>query len=264
MLLTLDVGNSQIFGGVFRGDEIIQRFRMTSAHASTSDEYGLFLRSALRENELNPDDITGVAICSVVPDKLHSLKNCCTKYFNLEPFILQAGVKTGLKIKYRNPLEVGADRIADAIAASFMYPDEDLIVIDFGTATTLEVITRDSEFLGGAILPGVRISMETLEQRTARLPSVEIIKTNTAVGRSTTESIQSGLFYGHLGAVKELIQRISEQNFSNKRPRVIGTGGFASLFESSGLFDVEEPDLVLKGLYLANQMNLKKEERGVL
>lgn len=255
MMLALDVGNSQIYAGVFDQNEIRLRFRMSSVQTSSSDEYGLFLKAALRENGVDPEKINEIAICSVVPDKIHSLKNCCRKYFDLEPFILQAGVKTGLKIKYRNPLEVGADRIADAIAAIHLYPKTDVIVVDFGTATTLEVVTQDAEFLGGAILPGVRISMEALEQRTSRLPSVEIVKVEMAVGRSTTESIQSGLYYGHLGAVKELIQRITEQAFSGRVPTVIGTGGFASLFSKSGLFQIEEPDLVLKGLFLAKRMN---------
>jgi type III pantothenate kinase len=255
MMLTLDVGNSQIFAGVFDGEEIKLRFRMSSAHASSSDEYGLFLRVALKENGIDPKAITEIAICSVVPDKVHSLKNCCRKYFDMEPFILQAGVKTGLKIKYRNPLEVGSDRIADAIAAMHLYPKKNRIVIDFGTATTLEVVSSAGEFLGGAILPGVRISMEALEQRTSRLPSVEIVRPEVAVGRSTTESIQSGLYYGHLGAVRELIQQITVQVFPTEAPVIIGTGGFASLFARSELFHFEEPDLVLKGLYLAKKLN---------
>ena len=262
MMLALDVGNSQIFGGVFDGPELRFRFRMSSSHAATSDEYGLFLKNVLRENNIDPDCLKQVAICSVVPDKIYSLKNCCRKYFGFDPFILQAGVKTGLKIKYRNPLEVGADRIADAIAATHMYPDENLIVVDFGTATTLEVISKDKEFLGGAILPGVRISMETLEQKTSRLPSVEIVPAEFAVGRSTTESIQAGIYYGHLGSIKELVSKITEQCFNNEKPRVLGTGGFASLYRSEKLFDNEEPDLVLKGLFLANQMNWNEEKKS--
>ena len=255
MMLTLDVGNSQIFGGVFEGESLSLRFRMSSGQASTSDEYGLFLRNVLKENDINPSDITEISLCSVVPDKIYSLRNGCRKYFDMEPFILQAGVKTGLKIKYHNPLEVGSDRIADAIAATHLYPDTDLIVIDFGTATTIEVISSKREFLGGAILPGIRISMEMLEQRTSRLPSVEIVKGDNVVGRSTTESIQSGLYYGHYGAIKEILRQTSLQAFRGQQPKVIGTGGFASLFAGSDLFDEEIPDLVLKGLFLARKMN---------
>lgn len=257
MMLTLDVGNSQIFGGVFDGSELSLRFRISSAQTSTSDEYGLFLKSVLRENQLDPQKIDLISICSVVPDKIHSLKNCCRKYFDIDPFILQAGVKTGLKIKYRNPLEVGSDRIADAIAATHLYPGENIIVVDFGTATTLEVVSKEKEFLGGAILPGVRISMEALEKKTSRLPSVEIVAAQTVVGRSTTESIQSGLYYGHLGAIKELISQMTKECFAGVTPRILGTGGFASLYRNEKLFDNEEPDLVLKGLFLAQQLNLK-------
>lgn len=259
MILALDVGNSQIFGGIFSGDELFRTFRMSSGQAATSDEYGLFLRQVLRENQIAPSDVEEIAICSVVPDKIHSLRNACRKYFDMEPFILQAGVKTGLKIKYHNPLEVGSDRIADAIAATHLYPNENLMVIDFGTATTIEVVTAEREFLGGAILPGIRISMETLEQRTSRLPSVEIVKGDHVVGRSTTESIQSGLYYGHYGAIKEILAQTTKQVFGGQRPKVIGTGGFASLFADTDLFDEEIPDLVLKGLYLAKKMNEKQK-----
>ncbi len=255
MMLTLDVGNSQIFGGVFLGESLTLQFRMSSGQASTSDEYGLFLRNILKENEIDFRDIKEISLCSVVPDKIHSLKNGCRKYFDMEPFILQAGVKTGLQIKYHNPLEVGSDRIADAMAATHLYPNTNLIVIDFGTATTIEAISAKREFLGGAILPGLRISMEMLEQRTSRLPSVEIVKGGNVVGRSTTESIQSGLYYGHYGSVREILRQTTLQAFNGKQPKVIGTGGFASLFAGTDLFDKEVPELVLKGLFLAKKMN---------
>ncbi len=256
MILCLDVGNSQIYGGVFVDDKIKLRFRKSSTTGSSSDEYGLFLRSVLSENEISPDDIELIALCSVVPEVIHSLKNCCLKYFNKKPFILQAGVRTGLQIKYRNPLEVGADRIANAISASHLYPNENLIVIDFGTATTFCAVTEHKEYLGGVIQAGLRISMEALESKTSRLPSVEIINPESVVGRSTVESIQSGLYYGTLGMVKEIISQISKKEFSGKNPKVIGTGGFASLFSSEDIFDKEEPDLVLKGLYLSLMQNM--------
>ena len=145
MILALDVGNSQIFGGVIRGDEILFRFRKTSKSGSSSDEVGVFLRSVLRENDIEPSQITQIAMCSVVPDVVHSLRNACKKYFGLNPFILEPGVRTGLKIGYRNPIEVGADRIANAIAASHLFPQKDLIIIDLGTATTFCAITSSKE-----------------------------------------------------------------------------------------------------------------------
>lgn len=254
MILCIDVGNSHIYGGVIEGDEIKLRFRHSSI-MSTSDELGIFLKSVLRENHCAPEEIKQIGICSVVPALDYSLRSACVKYFEIEPFLLQAGVKTGLNIKYRNPLEVGADRIANAIAATHSYPNQNVIVIDFGTATTFCVINDKKEYLGGAILPGVRLSVEALSKNTAKLPSVEIVKVETSVGRSTIESIQSGVFYGALGACRELINRISVESFAGKKALVLATGGFASLFDNHELYDHLIPDLVLQGIRLAAGMN---------
>jgi type III pantothenate kinase len=255
MLLCLDIGNTTIHGGVFDGDELVIHFRKTSEIKNSSDELGLFLRSVLRENKVDPENVSGIALCSVVPSLLHSIRNACYKFFNLEPLILQAGVKTGLKIGYRNPLEVGADRIATAIAAAHLHPGKNLIAVDFGTATTFCAITDQKEYLGGAILPGIAISMEALEERTAKLPSVEIIEPEAAIGRSTVESIQSGLYYSQVGTVRELARRFSEESFAGKKPSLLGTGGYARLFENENLFDELYPNLVLNGLDLAYKMN---------
>ncbi len=255
MLLCLDIGNTTIHGGVFAGDELKLHFRKTSEVRISSDELGLFLCGVLRENSISPEEVLGISLCSVVPQMLHSIRNACYKYFKLEPFILQAGVKTGLKIKYRNPLEVGADRIANAIAATIMYPEKNVIAVDFGTATTFCGITSNRDYLGGAILPGIAISMEALEQRTARLPSVEIISPTEPIGRSTVESIQSGLYYSQVGTVREITTQFSDANFGGKRPVVIGTGGYARLFDRENLFDEVVPNLVLNGLFLAYKMN---------
>jgi type III pantothenate kinase len=254
MILCIDVGNSHIYGGVFDGDEIRLRFRHTS-NVSTSDEFGIFLKSVLRENNCSPEEIKKIGICSVVPQADYSLRSACKKYFSLEPFLLQAGVKTGLNIKYRNPLEVGADRIANAIAATQSYPNQNIIVIDFGTATTFCAITDQKAYLGGAILPGVRLSADALFKNTAKLPSVEIIKIENVVGRSTVESIQSGVYYGVLGACRELIKRINEESFSDSNALVLATGGFASFFDKQGIYDQIVPDLVLQGIRLAALMN---------
>lgn len=262
MVLTLDLGNTTMHGGIFDGDRLLFQFRRTSDTRASSDEVGVFLRNVIRENGADPSSIRHIAICSVVPDAIHSIKNACQKYFGISPFLLQAGVKTGLKIKYRNPLEVGADRIADAIAGVHLYPNRNLLIVDFGTATTIEVITRDREYLGGAILAGMRISMEALDARTARLPTVEIVKIDPkqVLGRSTVESIQSGLYFGTMGMVKELTNRLTAECFNGgqgeDRPVILATGGFSSLFDKTGLFDEIVPDLVLKGLNLALRMNM--------
>jgi type III pantothenate kinase len=261
MILALDVGNSQIFGGVFENDEIKFRFRKTSKTGSSSDELGIFMREVLRENGIDPKRIKQIAICTVVPDIVYSLKNACRKYFNVTPFLLQAGVKTGLKILYRNPVEVGADRIANAIAAHHLYPKKNIVVIDMGTATTFCAINKDKEYLGGVIVAGLRLCMEALESKTAKLPSVEIIDCKETLGRSTVESIQSGLYYGHLGMMREITQRLSQECFSGEKPFIIGTGGFAGLFEKEKIFDAVLPDLVLKGLLYSLKLNKVGDSR---
>jgi type III pantothenate kinase len=258
MLLCLDIGNTQINGGVFNDHKLNFQFRLSTRHTFTSDEIGVFLRSVLRENQINPEEIKNIAMCSVVPDIIYSVRNGCIKYFGVVPFILQAGVKTGLKIKYLNPQEVGSDRIANAIAAINLYPNKNVIVIDFGTATTFDVVSKDKEYLGGVIVPGIRISMESLESRTAKLPVIEIDIPEKVIGRTTKESIQSGLYFGHIGIIKEIIQRINMEAFGNEKSFVIGTGGFSNMFSDLGLFDTINPEFVLIGLSFAYKMNLEK------
>lgn len=255
MILCLDVGNTQIYGGLFDKDKMVLSFRKNSKSGASSDETGIFLRTAIRENGYDPSKIRQIAICSVVPEVIYSLRGACMKYFNINPFILQAGVKTGLKVKYRNPLEVGADRIANSIAATHLYPNQNTIIVDLGTATTFCAVTKEKDYLGGSIVAGLRLCMEALESKTAKLPSVEIVSMHEALGRSTVESIQSGLYYGHLGGMKEIIERITKECFHNEKPFVIGTGGFSSLFEKEKVFDVIVPDLVLKGMLIALQYN---------
>lgn len=259
MILSLDVGNTTIHAGVFEGDQLKVQFRRTSEFRASSDELGIFLKTVLRENDIDPKAIRQIAICSVVPDAIHSLRNACLKYFQLTPFLLQAGVKTGLKIKYRNPVEVGADRIANSIAGAHLYPGKNLLIVDFGTATTFCAVNTEREYLGGVIIAGLRISMEALETKTAKLPSVEIVSMREALGRSTVESIQSGLYYGQVGTVREITTRLAKECFDGglgeNKPVILATGGFAGLFEKEGLFDAIVPDLVLKGLNLALRMN---------
>lgn len=255
MILSLDVGNTQIYGGVFEGEKMLVAFRKNSKSGSSSDEVGIFLRTVIKENGLDPKKIQKIVLCSVVPEVIYSLKGACQKYFGINPFILQAGVKTGLKIKYRNPLEVGADRIANAVAATQMHPQKNLIIVDLGTATTFCAVTADRDYLGGSIIAGLKLSMESLEAKTAKLPSVEIVSCTEALGQSTVESLQSGLYYGHLGAMREIITKITAECFKGEKPFVIGTGGFSSLFEKEKIFDQIAPDLVLKGNLIALERN---------
>jgi len=258
MLLALDIGNSQIFGGILENSEIKLRFRKTSKSDLSSDELGVFLKTVLKENGFDPGEVKDISVCSVVPELLHTVNNCCKKYFNTVPFVLGVGVKTGLNIKYKNPAEVGADRIANAIGAVNTYPAENLIIIDFGTANTFCVVSKNSDYLGGIIWPGIKTAMNSLAQNTALLPAVEIIRPKELVGRTTETSIQSGLFYGNLATIKEISRMIKEIHFKGENVRVIGTGGFARLFENENIFDIMLPDLVLTGLYTAHKLNRRK------
>jgi type III pantothenate kinase len=248
MLLCLDVGNSQIFGGVYAGEELRVTFRRTSNVRASSDEFGTFFRAVLRENDVDPDEIDSAAVCSVVPDVLHSLRNCFRKYFHVEPFLLEPGAKTGLKIRYRNPLEVGGDKIANAMGALARFPGRNLLIVDFGTATTICAVSREKEYLGGIITPGIHTSMAALESNTARLPVVEIVRPQEVLGRSTIESIQSGLYYGTQATVRSLVNAVTQRHFAADKPVVIGTGGFGRLFEDEQLFDAFLPELSLIGL----------------
>ena len=254
MLLCLDIGNSQLHAGVFDGGLRLQ-FRKTTHPLGSSDEFGVFFTSVLRENGFDPRAVDRIAICSVVPPSLYPIRSACLKYFRCEPFVLQAGVKTGLKVKYRNPHEVGADRIAGAIGATQRHPQQNLLVVDCGTATTFDVVTAAGDYLGGAILPGMGISVEALAGRTAKLPTVEITRPAVALGRSTVESIQSGVYHAHVGAIRQLVAELGREAFAGERPRVVGTGGFARLLEAEKLFDEVVPELVLLGLQHAEEMN---------
>lgn len=259
MILSLDVGNTQIYGGVFESEKpnskMLISFRRNSKQGSSSDEIGVFLRMVIRENDIDPKSIKKIILCSVVPDVIYSLRGACQKYFGIKPFILQAGVKTGLKIKYKNPLEVGADRIANSIAATHLYPKKNLIIVDLGTATTFCAINANKDYLGGSIIAGLRLSMESLEAKTAKLPSVEIVAKDKALGLSTVESLQSGLYYGHLGSMKEIIKNMAQECFGLEEYLVIGTGGFSVLFEKENVFDVTIADLVLQGNLIALSLN---------
>lgn len=263
MLLTVDVGNTTIQCGLFEDEKLALQFRRSTNPRLSSDELGLFFRDVLALNNFDYKAVERIACCSVVPAINHSLSNCFRKYFFKEALFIQAGIKTGLKIKYANPREIGADRIAGAIgavhaaasASSDKNAGRNLIVVDMGTATTVDVITKNNEYLGGAILPGAAMSVHALSEGTAQLPSVEVVQPKSVCGSSTIEAIQSGVFYGQAGAVRELVSKMEESVFGGERAFVIGTGGFSRSFESAGLFDLVLPDLVLQGLKVALDMN---------
>ena len=264
MLLAVDVGNTTIQCGLFEGEKLALQFRRSTNPKLSSDELGLFFRDVLALNNFDYKKIERIACCSVVPAINHSLSNCFRKYFSKEALFIAAGIKTGLKIKYANPREIGADRIAGAIGAVHAAASADssdknvgrnLIVVDMGTATTVDVITKNNEYLGGAILPGASMSVHALSEGTAQLPSVEVVQPKNVCGSSTIEAIQSGVFYGQAGAIRELVSKMEEKVFGGERAFVIGTGGFSRSFEGAGLFDLVLPDLVLQGLKIALELN---------
>ncbi len=249
MNLCIDIGNSQLHGGVYDDDgELLMQIRKESSHRVSSDEMGLFLVSALKGKEVDPKSIQRIGVSCVVPDEVFTLRVACRDYFDTEPLFLEAGVKTKLKIKTRNPLEVGADRIANAIAASELYPDTNVIVVDFGTAITLDAVSANREYVGGSICAGIGLAMDALGAKTAKLPHVEIVKAAHALGRSTIESIQGGLYYGYLGMIRELVKRVDEEAFGSESCRVVATGGFSNLYRDAEVFDEIVPDLVLRGV----------------
>jgi len=255
MLLCLDIGNTHIYGGLFENEVLSFQFRYPSKDGGTSDELGIFLKNYLREMNISPTSIKSVAFCSVVPSLEYSIRSAFIKYFSLTPFVLQADVKTDLHIHYKNPSEVGTDRLANAIGAYHHFPQKNIIITDLGTATTFEAISEKGVFLGGAIIPGLPMQMRALNEYTANLPPVRIIKTQAALGQSTTSNIQAGLYYGLKGAIRTILESITSEAFHADPPILIGTGGFSYLYQDEKLFDVIMPDLVLQGLRIAYYKN---------
>ncbi|OGT35071.1 MAG: pantothenate kinase [Gammaproteobacteria bacterium RIFCSPHIGHO2_12_FULL_37_14] len=256
MLLCLDIGNTHVLGGVFSNDKIILRFRYATQLIGTADQFGIFLIQILQTNKIQSENISALAISSVVPSYDYTIRHMISRYFDVPCFVLQAGVKTGLNIKYKNPNEVGADRIANAIGAVAEFPNKNIIIVDMGTATTVCVMTKKRDYLGGAILPGMRLGMEALKNHTAKLMAVDIEIPPDYIGRTTRSSIQTGLYYGQLGALKEIITECKREAFLNENAVIIGTGGFSQLFKDTHLFDVILPDLVLHGLNQAYSYSL--------
>ncbi|MED7788185.1 type III pantothenate kinase [Francisella sp. 19X1-34] len=250
MLLVMDVGNSHIHIGVFQGEQIVSQIRYsTSSVDSTSDQMGVFLRQALRENSVDLNKIDGCAISSVVPHLNYSLGSAVIKYFDIKPFFISMD-NTGLDMSAVEAHQVGADRIASCIGALADHPDRDLLIIDLGTATTFDVVTKNRKYLSGSIMPGVKLSLNALCQGASQLSSVTIVKPEVAIGYDTKTNIRSGLYYGHLGALRELKNKTLEE-LDSDNVYTIATGGFASLFKDEGIFDEVSPDLILRGIRIA-------------
>lgn len=247
MLLVIDVGNTNITLGIFKGEELLGDFRMTTKFLRTSDEYGILILALLETKGVTPNDVEAVILASVVPGIMHSLKNSIMKYFNIKPFEIGTGTKTGIKITTANPKEIGSDRIVDAVAAYELYGGP-LIVIDFGTATTYDMITEDGAFMAGITSPGIRICANALWNETAKLPEIEIKKPKSILAKETISSMQAGLVYGYIGQTEYIVRKMIEES-QLPDVKVIATGGLGKIIaDETDVIQIYDPMLTLKGL----------------
>lgn len=255
MLLAIDIGNTNITIGLFNRNEIEGTFRMTTKIPRTSDEYGIFFNNILHSKGLHREDVDAAILASVVPDVNHHIINGLIKYFNVNPIVVGPGIKTGIKIAIPNPKEVGADRIVDAVAAYEIYGGP-ILVIDYGTATTHDLVLEDATLVGGVTSPGIRIAAHALWQDAAKLPKIEIKKPDTVLGKDTISSMQSGLVYGHIGQTEYIIRKIKKEAGLNEMT-VVATGGLGKIiYDETDSIEFYDPNLTLKGLnILYNKQN---------
>ena len=254
MILVMDTGNTNIVLGVYDQGQLKYHWRMETYRHKTEDEYAMQVKSLFTHVGLSFEEVNGIIISSVVPPVMYPLEQMCRKYFNQKPLVVGPGIKTGLNIKYENPREVGADRIVNAVAAIEEYGSP-LIIVDFGTATTYCYINEDGGYMGGAIAPGIGISMEALFDRAAKLPRIELARPDNVVGKNTIAAMQSGIVYGYVGQVEGIVARMKAQ--SKEVPTVVATGGLADLIASeSTVIDVVDNFLTLKGLHLIYKRNM--------
>ncbi|GAA0123881.1 MAG: type III pantothenate kinase [Clostridium argentinense] len=257
MIFVLDVGNTNIVLGIYKGKKLIVDWRLSTDHKRSADEYGIQVRQLFEQNNIKASDIEGVIVSSVVPNIMYSLEHMIRKYFDKTPIIVGPGVKTGINIKYDNPKEVGADRIVNAVAAFDVYKSS-MIIIDFGTATTFCAVTKNGDYLGGTICPGIKISSDALFERAAKLPRVELSKPETVICKNTVASMQAGIVYGYIGQVDYIVNKMKEEMMAKgeEEPIVIATGGLAKLIaDESSTIDKVESFLTLDGLRIIYEKN---------
>jgi type III pantothenate kinase len=255
MVLVIDIGNTNISFGVYTGKKLIDRWRISTGAGKTPDEYGAEILNFLDFGRIDRKEISGIAISCVVPCLLPVFEEVSQKYFHIESLIVGREAELGMPILCDNPKEVGADRISASIAAFELYKGS-VIVVDFGTATTFDIINEKGEYVGGVIAPGIGISSQALFEKAAQLPHVELAKPDSIIGRNTRKSIQAGIVYGAIGQVREILSRIKKEIGGN--PKIVATGGHASLIAKEiEMIDIVNQDLVLEGLRVIWQRNLR-------
>ncbi len=253
MLLTIDIGNTNITLGLYKDKDLGPRWRLATAYDHMPDEYGLQLLGLLEHAGYGADSVDGICLASVVPPLTGKIIEACRRYLGREPLVVDAGVKTGVHVRYEDPRAVGADRIVDAVAVIHLY-GAPACVVDFGTATTFDAISKNGDYLGGAIAPGISIAAEALFQRTAKLPRVDIQKPPSVIGRNTVHSIQSGLLYGYVGLVEGMVARFRQE--LGDEMKVIATGGLADIVaHETNAIQIVAPWLTLDGLQMIWEMN---------
>jgi type III pantothenate kinase len=253
MLLALDIGNTAITIGVFDGEELRARWSIATDVENLVDEYAILLLNLLRTENLSAADVDEAILGSVVPSLTPVFQDVCRRYFSVTPLVVDLGVRTGVRIMYDSPRDVGADRVIDAVAAIKLYGPP-LIVVDFGTATVFDAISKDGDYLGGAIAPGIGISMEALFERTAKLPRIELERPKTAIGKTTVVAMQSGIVFGYVGLIEGIVARMKEELEGDVK--VIATGGLAPLIaRETPVIQAVNLDLTLVGLRLIQEAN---------
>ncbi len=254
MLLVIDVGNTNVTMGVFDGEILRETFRLTSGISRTSDEYGLTICDLIEHRGINVKEVNDVIISSVVPDVMYSLTNGIIKYLYTNPLIVGPGIKTGIRLATENPKQIGADRIVDAVGAYVLYGGP-VLVIDFGTATTYDLITSDGSFVAGVTAPGIRLSANALWNGTAKLPKFEILKPKSILAKETISSMQAGLVYGYIGQTEYIIKKVREEAGLDEM-KVIATGGLGKIIaDETDMIQVYDNRLTLKGLRLIYEKN---------
>jgi type III pantothenate kinase len=255
MLLTIDVGNTNVTLGLYDGETLGPRWRLATEHHRMPDEYGILLTSLFQHAGRAPADVHGIALASVVPPLTSTFVAACETYFGRSPFVVDAGVKTGVRIKYDDPKQVGADRVVDAAAVQKLYGGP-ACVVDLGTATTFDAISAEGDYLGGAIAPGIGIAADALFQHTAKLPRVDLQVPPSAIGRNTVHALQSGLLFGYVGLVEGMVVRFRRE--LGPSMKAIATGGLANLIAGeTKVIDVIAPWLTLEGLKIVWELNQK-------